>query len=175
MEGSANPHPIMSTLSLEASGRLQLTAGTGMPLRGIQAWALQSLTFGHASASHLARPPGREKAQGALPLGRRALSHPPVSLTAGHTSWPPSLCPDPVRREPRSPCGHAWPLGAMQPLHVPGGALFGQRCPPWLHVHQRCLDRDPSSRRFRTRPCQGAAGHRRLRALQGEPRGSVCP
>ena len=55
------------------------------------------------------------------------------------------------------------------------GDLFGQRCPPWLHVHQRCLDRDPSSRRFRTRPCQGGAGHRRLRVLHGEPRGSVCP
>ena len=78
-----------------------------------------SLTFGHASTSHLARPPGREKAQGALHLGRRALSHPPVSLTAGHTSWPPSLCPDRVRREPISPRGHAWPLGAMQPLLVP--------------------------------------------------------
>ena len=41
-----------------------------------------SLTFGHASASHLARPPGREEAQGALSLGRRALS-PPLSASPG--------------------------------------------------------------------------------------------
>ena len=115
---------------------------------------------------------GVNKAQGALPLGRRALSHPIVSLTAGHTSRPPSLCPDRVRRETRSPRGR-W--GDMQPLHVTGGALPGQRCPPWLHVHQRCLDRYPSSHWFRTRPCQGGAGHRRLRVLQGEPRGLVCP
>ena len=129
----------------------------------------------HLMAYHLARPPGREKAQGALPLGRRALSHPHVSLTAGHTSCglPPCVLigseenPDPLAAmrgpwAPRSPCTFR-------------GALFGQRCPPWLHVHQRCLDRDPSSRQFRSRPCQGGAGHRRLRVLQGESQGSVCP
>ena len=46
---------------------------------------------------------------------------PSVSFGEDLSKWPTSLCPDRVRREPRSPRGHAWPLGAMQPLHVPGG------------------------------------------------------
>ena len=65
------------------------------------------------------------KAQGALPLGRRALS---LTLSASARATARGLPPCVLigsEREARSPRGHAWPLGAMQPLHVPvGGSIW---------------------------------------------------
>ena len=117
-------------------------------------------------------PLGLIKAQGALSLGRRALS---LLLSASSRATPRGLPPCVLigsEKNPDPSRSFVAP-GRHAALARSGGALTGQRCPSWLH--QRCLDRDPSSRRLRTRPCQGGAGHRRLRVLQGEPRESVCP
>ena len=65
------------------------------------------------------------------------------------------------------------PTLGCDPLREKKGLLRPSRQKAsWREVKDRALDGRPGPR---SSQYQGGAGHRRLRVLQGEPRGSVCP